>query len=100
MSRDMMRNCLGGFIAGSFIGALAALYLFPVPDGNKDLIVFMLGQLSGFMGAVISYNFGTSKSSADKNAVIAGMADTATGKVDDPLHVQDDTMGPRAGGAV
>lgn len=93
MSRDTMRNTLGGFIAGSFIGALAALYLFPVPDSNKDLIVFMLGQLSGFMGAVISYNFGTSKSSADKNAVIAGMADgpAATGKADDPAHVVVDS---------
>lgn len=92
MNRDAVRNVLGGFIAGSFVGSLAALYVFPIPVANKDLIVFMLGQLSGFMGAVIGYNFGTSKSSADKNAMIAGLTEGANGKADDPMHIQDDTL--------
>lgn len=90
MTRDAFRNCLGAFIATSFIGALAALFLLPVPIPNKDLIVFMLGQLSGFVGAVLAFNFGTTKSSADKNAVIASLNDAATGKPDDPIHNVED----------
>ena len=74
VNRGAFRSVLGGFIAGSFVGALGALYVFPIPADNKDLIVFMLGQLSGFMGAVMGYNYGTTKSSSDKNEVIANMA--------------------------
>ncbi len=74
MSRDMVRNLLGGWFAGSFIGALAALYLLPIPAENKDLIVFMLGQLSGFTGAVVAFNFGTTKGSADKTQLLAQRA--------------------------
>lgn len=70
----MVRNLLGGWFAGSFIGALAALYLLPIPAENKDLIVFMLGQLSGFTGAVVAFNFGTTKGSADKTQLLAGRA--------------------------
>jgi hypothetical protein len=93
MTRDTFRNVLGGWIIGSFTGALAALYLLPIPSDNKDLIVFMLGQLSGFVGAVIAFNYGTTKSSADKTAVIANLADgpSASGKPGDPVHVTEDT---------
>lgn len=91
MSRDTIRNLLGGFMCGSFIGSLAALYIFPIPGANKDLVVFMLGQLSGFAGAVMGYNFGTTKSSADKSTTIASLTMQATGKPDDPVHNVDDT---------
>lgn len=72
MKTETMRNVLGGFIAGSFASSLAALYLLPIPAANKDLIVFMLGQLSGFMGAVMAFHFGTSKGSVDKTQLLAG----------------------------
>lgn len=80
MKSNIFRSTLGGFIAGSFVGALAALYVVPIPPDNQDLIVFMLGQLSGFMGAVMGYNFGTTKSSSDKNEAIAALASAKDGE--------------------
>lgn len=71
MNKEVVRTLLGGWFAGSFIGALAALYVFPIPAENKDLIVFMLGQLSGFTGAVVAFNFGTSRGSSEKTALMA-----------------------------
>ncbi len=71
MSKELVRNVLAAWVAGSFIGSLAALYIFPIPPANKDLIVFMLGQLSGFMGAVMAFNFGTTKGSVEKTQMLA-----------------------------
>lgn len=85
MNKETVRNVLAAWISGSFIGALAALYLVKIPTENKDLIVFMLGQLSGFMGAVMAFNFGTSKGSADKTAMLANRP---AGTPIDPVTVE------------
>lgn len=93
MNRDTIRNLLSGFIAGSFMSAVAALYVFPIPATNKDLIVFMLGQTAGFMGAVMAFHFGTSKGSADKTQMLAGMQPGAPA---DPVDIELPT--PKFGG--
>lgn len=87
MNKETVRNVLAAWISGAFIGSLAALYVFPIPADNKDLIVFMLGQLSGFMGAVMAFNFGTSKGSADKTAMLAARP---IGTPVDPVHVVEE----------
>lgn len=85
MSKETVRTLLGGWFSGSFIGALAALYLMPIPPENKDLIVFMLGQLSGFTGAVMAFNFGTSRGSSEKTAMLANRP---AGTPVDPVSVE------------
>jgi len=87
MTKDTVRNVLAGWISGAFIGSIAALYYVPIPADNKDLIVFMLGQLSGFMGAVMAFNFGTSKGSADKTAMLANRP---AGTPVDPVHTTEE----------
>lgn len=89
MTKETVRTVLAGWISGSFIGSLAALYVFPIPADNKDLIVFMLGQLSGFMGAVMAFNFGTSKGSADKTAMLANRP---AGTHSDPVSVVEEPV--------
>ena len=86
MSKQATRTILGGFISLSFIGSLAALYGFPVPDENSDLIVFMLGQLAGFMGAVMAFNFGTSQGSVDKAQLLERRP---KGTPADPVSVEE-----------
>ncbi|MBC7602080.1 MAG: hypothetical protein H7255_05390 [Ramlibacter sp.] len=75
MKRDAFRNIIGGWIVGSFTASLGGLYFLEVPSKNHDLIVFMLGQLSGFVGAVVAFNFGTTKSSDEKNDTIKKITD-------------------------
>lgn len=67
---DFMRGLLSLVLLGAFQVALFWLFQFEVPKTNRDLVVFMLGQLSGFTGAGVAYYLGTSKSSADKNDII------------------------------
>lgn len=67
---DIMRGLLALILIGAFQVALFWLFQFEVPDANRDLVVFMLGQLSGFTGAGVAYYLGTSKSSSDKNDIL------------------------------
>lgn len=77
MNASAFRHILGGFVVSAFAGAMAALFLLPVPSGNHDLIVFMLGQLSGFAGAVVSFHYGSSQGSKDKSALLGANEDKA-----------------------
>lgn len=75
MNASAFRHALGGFVVCSFVGTMIALFIVPVPRGNHDLIVFMLGQLSGFAGAVVTFHYGSSQGSKDKSALLGGKSD-------------------------
>ena len=72
-SKKQTLNVMSGALIGTFVGALAALYFIPIPVDNKELIIFMLGQLSGFAGGVVSYHFGTSAGSARKTELLGNV---------------------------
>lgn len=52
---------LGAFVVTAFIGALAYLLSRQFPKQNEQLIVYMLGQLSGFVGGVFTMHYGANK---------------------------------------
>lgn len=88
---DWMRGLLAIVLLLSFQACLAALFNFEVPETNRDMVIYMLGQLSGMVTTALAFYFATSKSSADKNAVIANLQDgAASGKPGDPVHVTED----------
>ena len=45
-----------------------ALVKFAIPESNRDLLIFMTGQVSGFMAAGVTYWLGSSRGSAEKSA--------------------------------
>jgi len=47
-----------------------ALMKFAIPEENRDLLIFMTGQVSGFMAAGVTYWLGSSRGSAEKSAAI------------------------------
>ena len=59
------------FLVGSFIGTLVALFALPVPPTNRDIVVYMVGQLSGFTAAAVAFWLGTTRSSEHKTELIA-----------------------------
>ena len=73
---SLFRDVIGAGLVTGFLGAGAALYVVPVPTDNHDLIVFMLGQLSGFVGGVVAFHYGTSAGSQRKTDLLA-QRDTA-----------------------
>ena len=51
-----------------FLAMAFALVRFAIPEDNKDIVVFMAGQVSGFMAAGVTYWLGSSRGSAEKSA--------------------------------
>ena len=43
------------------IGLMAALFVIPIPEGNRDLLNMSAGVLFGWGGGVVSFYFGSSK---------------------------------------
>lgn len=82
--KDAMRGVLAVVLMLSFQLALAALFRWEVPQSNRDMVIYMLGQLSGMVTTALAFYFATSKSSADKNDILRGM-----GEREDPHERED-----------
>jgi hypothetical protein len=70
-TRSWVPAVLTCVLLAAFNAALAALFLWAVPDGNRDIVVYMIGQLSGFTAAAIAYWLGTTRNSQTKTDMIA-----------------------------
>jgi len=44
-----------------FSGISIALFKLSIPDGNRDLVVYLAGQVTGFVGTAIAFWLGASK---------------------------------------
>lgn len=53
------KDALGLALIAAFIAALFILFWKAIPPANEQLIVFMLGQISGFVGGVVSSHYGS-----------------------------------------
>lgn len=58
-----LRDFLGVGLVSGFMVALFVLFWKAIPTENEQLIVYMLGQLSGFVAGVVSYHYVMSKTS-------------------------------------
>jgi drug/metabolite transporter (DMT)-like permease len=70
MKRDLMRGGLAWALLAGLFAAGWQLLGHEVPQSNRDMVIYMLGQLSGFVGTALAFYFSTSKSSAEKSATI------------------------------
>lgn len=50
--------------------AFGALLFWAIPDANKDMVNFMLGQLSGMLSGCVVYWVGSTRASANKDIMI------------------------------
>lgn len=53
------RDALGAFLVVAFIAVICLLLWRDIPKSNEQLIVYMLGQLSGFVAGVVAYHYVT-----------------------------------------
>ena len=70
-TRSWVPAILTCVLLAAFNAALAALFLLAVPEGNRDIVVYMIGQLSGFAAAAVAYWLGTTRNSQTKTDMIA-----------------------------
>lgn len=54
-----------------FLVTLAALFFLPIPAENRDLVVYMCGQLAAAFTACLAFWVGTTRSSENKTGLLA-----------------------------
>jgi len=76
---DRVRNQIAIFLVGSFVGALGLLMFVALPEGNKDIVTYMVGQLSGMtttaLGLYFAVKLGQETLDAKRADTTARMAD-------------------------
>lgn len=70
-TRSNMPAVLTSGVGLVFAFTLSALFWMPIPAENRDVIVYMCGQLAAAFAATLAFWFGTTRSSADKTALLA-----------------------------
>lgn len=104
---ELMRNALAFLLVGAFISVLPVLTFNVIPASNKDIITYMVGQISGMATTVLGFYFvnkvGQDALDATRAENTGKMADAVkgalnqatpddvpTGKPGDPVHVLED----------
>jgi membrane associated rhomboid family serine protease len=62
-----LKDTIGIALIGAFVACLFILFWKAIPPQNEQLIVYMLGQLSGFVGGVVLSHYG-SKAGEEKRS--------------------------------
>jgi len=69
--KDWIPGILAIGVSLGFFGVLGYMLKFGAPKEGGEALMVMLGALGASWGAVMNYYFGSSKSSADKTALLA-----------------------------
>ncbi len=66
---------------------VTGLFFVQIPTENKDLVNIALGFVAGYVASVMGYYFGSSDQNHKKEDM---QADAATGKPNDPVHIESE----------
>lgn len=70
--KEIYMYVLGAIVVLCTFAYGTLIVLHEIPAGSKDAVMLFAGQLLGMALLVVGYFYGSSKSSADKNEMIAG----------------------------
>lgn len=80
-TRSRTAPLLAVLITLGFFGILSFMLFKEVPNGQKDVLNIMLGSLGTAWVTVVSFYFGSSKSSEDKTVMLANSVPIQPGQV-------------------
>lgn len=69
--KDLTPRLLAAIVLGGYFLIQGYILSHVIDDGMRDIILRSMGTLDMALGMVLSYYFGSSSSSAQKNAIIA-----------------------------
>lgn len=81
LDADRFRNLLAFLLIGAFIAVLPLLVFKTIPTDNREVIVYMIGQLSGMATTALGFYFVTK---AGQDALDTKRSET-TGKLADAV---------------
>lgn len=76
---ERMRNLLAFLLVGSFISVLPVLTFRVIPEANKDIVTYIIGQLSGMATMALGFYF---VNKVGQDALDAKRADTTRAMAD------------------
>lgn len=68
--KDATTPIISYIIIALFIAVVGYIFKFPIPKENANIVWFLVGQITGFAGAVVTFWVGSSKGSADKTDML------------------------------
>jgi len=68
--KQIFQYGLAALIFGALILVIVMLVVHAVPAENKDAMLILVGVLASAFTGVVTYFFGSSKGSADKNEML------------------------------
>lgn len=71
--KDNTPKILAYGVTVGFFGILTWVMLKGLPEGNKEVAIYMLGSLSTAWTTIMAYYYGSTKGSSDKTAAMAGV---------------------------
>lgn len=60
----------GAFIFGTVISIIIMLLFINIPPNNRDVVNLSIGAIIGYAGGVVSFFYGSSKDSSDKDKML------------------------------
>lgn len=77
---DWMKTIVGITFLSVFSFTVVYILKYAVPESNKEIAHFMMGEISGVALTIASYYFGSSKGSQDKTDIIKDQTKAANEK--------------------
>lgn len=94
---DRMRNILAFILVAAFITALGAMFAIVIPSENKEIVTYMVGQLSGMVTSALALYFVTK---VGQEMLEARRADTTDKMADAVVAATNSTPGPTTGDVI
>ena len=70
----MIQPIFGLVIITGLLAIMFTLFLYPLPENAKEVILMLIGVLSKSFSDVVNYYFGSTSASRQKDKTIANMA--------------------------
>lgn len=65
-----MPSAITMVMSAMFGAIIGALFIWAIPGDNKDIVVYMAGQVSGILTSCVTYWVGSTRASANKDSLI------------------------------
>lgn len=70
-NKSLMPAIITSFVGLAFVTTLIVLFYVPIPGENRDIIVYMCGQLAAAFAACLAFWVGTTRQSENKTSLLA-----------------------------
>jgi len=67
---DLLQVLTGVVVLSIWFIMVNTLLFYELPEGNREIIIHMIGILEGAAMALVTFFFGSSKGSQDKNEIL------------------------------